>query len=59
MPVAIVTKVSGPVMVRVRRACRDELLYNPPQPGQLKVGDRVQVVRTTNNPFPKFVGMEK
>ena len=48
--IATVTSVeNGIVRARVRRNSRDEGLYN--RHYDLKVGDRVEVKRQTNNPF--------
>ena len=48
--IATVTSVeNGIVRARVRRNHRDEGLYN--RHYDLKVGDRVEVKRQTNNPY--------
>lgn len=61
-------KAINPVYVLVRRNHRQELIQIPNKLktpelyelyNNLRVGDRVEVKRVTNNPYPNLVGMEQ
>jgi hypothetical protein len=58
--IATVIEISNErIIIRVRRSAKNETLYSRPTDTDLRPGDRIEVGRQTNNPYPLYVRRAK